>query len=69
MKLEKKKHQRIDTAVLLRRGNEIPMGGNTDTKCGTETKGNAIQRLPHLRIHPIYKHQTKILLRMPTSAC
>jgi hypothetical protein len=24
------------------------MGGNTETKCGAETKGKDIQRLPHL---------------------
>jgi hypothetical protein len=38
---------------------KIPMEGVTDTKCGTETEGKAIQRLPHLGIHPIYSHQTK----------
>jgi hypothetical protein len=26
--------------------------GNTGTKNGAETKGKAIQRLPHLGIHP-----------------
>jgi hypothetical protein len=40
--------------VLLRRGNKILTGGNMETKCGAETAGKAIQRLPHLRIHPIY---------------
>jgi hypothetical protein len=29
-----------------------------ETKCGAETEGKAIQRLPHLGIHPIYRHQT-----------
>jgi hypothetical protein len=29
-------------------GNIIPMGGDTETKCGAETEGKAIQRLPHL---------------------
>jgi hypothetical protein len=28
--------------------------GNAGTKSGVETEGKAIQRLPHLRIHPIY---------------
>jgi hypothetical protein len=42
---------------------------NTGTKCGTETEGKAIQRLPHREIHPIYSHQTQTLLWMPRSAC
>jgi hypothetical protein len=54
MKLKKKEDQSVDTLVLLRRGNEIPMEGVTETKCGAET----IQRLLHLGIHPIYNHQT-----------
>jgi hypothetical protein len=65
MKL-KKEDQNMDTSVLLRRGNEIPIGGDTETKCGAETEGMTIQRLPHLGIHPIYRHQT--LLQMPRSA-
>jgi hypothetical protein len=51
MKL-KKEHQSVDASVL-RRWNKIPVGGNTETKHGAETEGKAIQRLPHLRIHPI----------------
>ena len=43
------------------------MGGNTETKCGAETEGKAIQRLPHLGIHPIYSCQTGTLLWMPGS--
>ena len=35
------------------------MGGDTETKCGAETEGKAIQRLPHLVIHPIYSQQTQ----------
>jgi hypothetical protein len=38
------------------------------TKCGAETEGITIQRLPHLGIHLIYNHQTQTLLWMPTSA-
>jgi hypothetical protein len=34
-------------------GNKILMGGNTGTKCGVETEGKALQRLPYLGIHPI----------------
>jgi hypothetical protein len=45
------------------------MEGVTETKCGAETEGMTIQRLPHLGIHPIYNHQTQTLLWMPTSDC
>jgi hypothetical protein len=61
-KLKKKEDQSVDTSILLRRGNKIPMEGVTETKCRAETEGRTIQRLPHLGIHPIYSHQTKILL-------
>jgi hypothetical protein len=67
MKLKKKEDQSMDTLVFLRRGNKILMGGDTETKCGAETEGKTIQRLPHLGIHPIYSHQTRTLLWMPTS--
>jgi hypothetical protein len=53
MKL-KKEDQSVNASVLLRRGNKILMGGNTETKCGVETEGKAIQRLLHLGIHFIY---------------
>jgi hypothetical protein len=68
MKL-KKENQSVDSSVLLRRGSKIPMGGDTETKCGPETEGKTIQRLPHLGIHLIYSHQTLTLLQMPTNAC
>jgi hypothetical protein len=42
---------------------------NMKTKCGAETEGKAIQRLPHPVIHPIYSHQTGILLWMLGSSC
>jgi hypothetical protein len=45
MKPKKMEDQSVDTLVLLGRGNKIPMGGNTETKCGAETEGKAIQRL------------------------
>jgi hypothetical protein len=54
MKLKKKEDQSMHASVLLRRGNKILTGGNTETKCEGESEGKAIQRLPHLRIHPIY---------------
>ena len=68
MKL-KKEDQSVDTSVLLRRGNKIPMEGVIETKYGVETEGKDIERLPHLGIHPIYSHQTQMLLWMPGSAC
>jgi hypothetical protein len=40
----------VDVLVLLRSGKK---GGNTETKCGANTEGKAIHRLPHLGIHPI----------------
>ena len=69
MKVKKKEDQSVDASVLLRRGDKIPTGGDTETKCGAKTEGKAIQSLPHLGIHPIYSHQTQILLWMPSSAC
>jgi hypothetical protein len=44
--------------VLLRKENKIVIGGNTETKCGADPEGKAIQSLPHLGIYPIYRHQT-----------
>jgi hypothetical protein len=32
--------------ILLRRENNIPMRGDTETKCRADTEGKAIQRLP-----------------------
>jgi hypothetical protein len=58
----------VDTSVLLRRGNKIPLGGDTVAKCGTETEGKAIQKLPYLEIHSICSYQTQILMGIPTSA-
>jgi hypothetical protein len=69
MKLKKKEIQSMDTLVLLRRGNKIPIGGDTETKCGAETEGKTIQRLLCLGIHPVYSHKTQTLLWLPTSAC
>jgi hypothetical protein len=59
----------VCTSVLLRKGNKIPMGGDTETMCGAETEGKTIQRLPHLGIHPLYKHLTQTLLWIPTTTC
>ena len=69
IKLKKKEGQIVDALVLLRRGNKILTGGNMETKYGAETEGKAIQRLLHLGIHPICRHQTLTLLLMPRSTC
>ena len=45
------------------------MDGVTETKFGAGKEGKTIQRLPHLGIHPIYKHQTQTLLHMPERFC
>ena len=42
--------------------------GNAVTKNGAETEGTAIQRLLHLVIHSICRHQTQSLLLMERSA-
>ena len=69
IKLKNKEDQSVDTLILLRRGNKIPMEGVTDTNFRAEPEGKTIQRLPHLGIHPIYSHQTETLSWMLTSAC
>ena len=62
MKLKKKEDQSVDTLVLLKRGSKVPLGGDTETKHGSETEGKTMQRLPHLGIHPIYSYQNQTLL-------
>jgi hypothetical protein len=67
MKSKKKEDQ--NASVLFRRVNKILTGGNMEAKCGAEAEGKAIQRLPHLGIHPIYSYQTRTLLWMLGSTC
>jgi hypothetical protein len=69
MKFKKKGNQSVDTSIVLRQENQIPMGGVTETKLRTETEGMTIKKLPHLGIHPINKHPNQMLLWMPTRAC
>jgi hypothetical protein len=69
MTLKKKEDQSVGASVLLRKGNNILMGPNMETKCGLETEGKAIQRLALLGIHSIYSHQTQALLWMSRNAC
>jgi hypothetical protein len=61
MKLKKNEDQSVDTLILLRRENKIPMDGVTETKFRAETEGMTIQRLPHLGMYPINHHQTQTL--------
>jgi hypothetical protein len=65
MKIKTKEDQNVDTSFFLRMENKIPMEGVTETKYGAETEEKTIQRLIHPGIHPIYNHQTQILLNMP----
>jgi hypothetical protein len=64
MKLKKNEDQSMNTLVLFRSGSKIHIGGDTETKCGAETKGKAI-----LWIHSIYSYPVQIVLCMPTSVC
>ena len=45
MKLEKKEDQSLDTLLLLRKGNKIPMERLTETKFIVKMNGKTIQRL------------------------
>jgi hypothetical protein len=65
----KKEDQSVDTSVLLRIGNKIPIEGVTETKFGAEMEGRIIQRLPHPRIHHIISHQIQTLLDMLARFC
>jgi hypothetical protein len=53
MKLKKKEDQSVGASDLLRKVKKIVMRGNMETKCGEDTEGKAIQRLPFLGIHAI----------------
>jgi hypothetical protein len=46
MKL-KKEDQSVDTSILVRRGNKIPIERVTEKKYGVETEGMTIKKLPH----------------------
>jgi hypothetical protein len=62
MKPKKKEDQSMDTSALLRCGIKIHMGGDTETKCRTESERKALQRLSHMQNYPIYSYQTQTLL-------
>jgi hypothetical protein len=66
MKL-KKEGQSVDTLKLLRRGvGEIPLERVIETKFRAETERMTIQRLPHVKIHPINNQQTQTIKQIPT---
>ena len=67
-KLKKKEDQSVNNSIL-RKGNKITTGRDTETKCEAETEKKVIQILTHLGIYPTYRHHTQTLLWMPTSAC
>jgi hypothetical protein len=69
MNPKKKEVQSMDTLLLLRMGNKIPMEGITEIKIGAEMEEKTIQRLPHLGIQHIFNHQAQILLHMPERFC
>jgi len=69
MKSKKKEDQNIYASFLFRRDNKILTGGNTGTKSGAGTEGKVIQRLSHVGIHPICRHQTQSVLLKPRNAC
>jgi hypothetical protein len=69
MKLKKKEDQSVNTLLLLRMGNKIPMEGVTETKFRAEMEGRTIQRLFNLGIHPINNYQSQTLLHMPARFC
>jgi hypothetical protein len=52
LKLKKKEGQSVDTSILHRRGNKVPIDEVTETKFRAETEGRTIQRVPHLGIPP-----------------
>jgi hypothetical protein len=56
----------VDTSILLRRGNKIPMEGVTETKFRAETEGMSNQRLPHLGIH--HMHMFKAIMTLSLSS-
>jgi hypothetical protein len=58
MKL-KREDQIVDTSLLLRMGNKIPMEGVTETKFGAKMERRTFQRLLHPEIHPINNRQTE----------
>jgi hypothetical protein len=58
----------FDPEMFLSKGSAGTKKKKKKKKKETETEEKAIQRLPHLGIHSICKHQTQTLLLMPRSS-
>ena len=54
-KSRRKEGPTVDTLILLRMGNKIPIEGVTEIKFRAQTEGMTIQRLPYLGIQVIKK--------------
>jgi hypothetical protein len=61
MKPRKTEDQSMGASILLSKCIKIYMRANMEAKCGAETEGKAMKRLPQLGIYPIYTHQTQTL--------
>jgi hypothetical protein len=46
MKPKKKEDQSVDTSILLRRGNKLLIGANTETKYRAKTEGKPSRDCP-----------------------
>ena len=66
MNPKKKEYQNADASVPFRSRNKILTGGNKETKCGAETEGKAIQRLP---IHTLYSGPTQTEVNVNAGKC
>jgi hypothetical protein len=53
MKLRKKEDQSVDTSILLRRGNKIPMEGVIETKFRAEIEEMTIQGIQTINNHKL----------------
>jgi hypothetical protein len=67
MKLKKRQDKSVGPTVLPRKG-ENSHGSKYRDKVWGESEGKAIQRLPHMGIHPIYSHQSQTLVWMARSS-
>ena len=56
---KKKENQSMVSLVLLRRGNKVPTEGHTEPRCGAESEGKTIPRLPQIVDYPIYSYKTR----------
>jgi hypothetical protein len=70
LKLKKKEDQSVDTSILLRKGNKIPMEGVTKTKFRAESEGMTISSKTAPPGDQSHKQPPNPVTRqMPTRAC